>query len=379
MTKTLIPVLLLIIVIICITLSGCSAHSQPVIWHASDIHYIAPELIEDRLQFIQLMENADGKMTHRIDDIADEFISEALKAGPDCVILSGDLTLNGAKESHIAFAGKLRALKEAGIEVLVMPGNHDIRGAAYRFREEGVEGFPAATPEEFREIYYDFGYSGALSTDPSSLSYMYELPGNVRILVIDTNSSLRGSVSGSTFKWIEEQLKASEGFDVISVTHQNLFVHNPMFRFGYQINNADKLEQMLSKYGIQLNLSGHLHVQHITEENGIADIAVSSLAVAPNQYGVLKNRTYETRKLNLDIGADEFFDSCSRRKMKFDDKELLETAVKLNREYFAGRVSEADADRAMELSEGGEGLNRYLSTIIAEKGKNYNKFCLPKK
>ena len=85
------------------------------------------------------------------------------------MIISGDLTLEGEKLSHEAFAQKLGKLEDHGIPVYVIPGNHDInnpKAASYK----GAEVIPATrtTPEEFATIYRDFGYDEAISRDPAS-------------------------------------------------------------------------------------------------------------------------------------------------------------------------------------------------------------------
>ena len=69
----------------------------------------------------------------------------------------------------------------------MIPGNHDInnkRAARY----EGEQRLPAeyTTPEEFRRIYRDFGYDEAISEDVRSLSYVYQLDEEHRIMMLDT-------------------------------------------------------------------------------------------------------------------------------------------------------------------------------------------------
>lgn len=196
-----IPLLLLSLL-----LCGCGAKQkdEAKIIVASDIHYIAPELIEDRGYFEELMLGADGKATQYIGEITDAFLAQAIEAKPEAVIISGDLTMNGAKVSHLELAEKLSALTEAGIKVLVIPGNHDITRAAYRFLSDGVEPAKSVTPEEFREIYKDFGYSGAIAEDEKTLSYVAEINESLRILMLDVNTALKGSVPAATLKWIEQ-------------------------------------------------------------------------------------------------------------------------------------------------------------------------------
>ncbi|MFQ8842968.1 MAG: metallophosphoesterase family protein [Clostridium fessum] len=59
----------------------------------------------------------------------DAFLDDMKEEDPDLLILSGDLTLDGEKASHEELAELLEGLSEAGIEVAVIPGNHDINNS----------------------------------------------------------------------------------------------------------------------------------------------------------------------------------------------------------------------------------------------------------
>ena len=185
------------------------------------------------------------------------------------------------------------------------------------------------------------------------------------------------TVRKETLQWIEENLKKarSEGIKVISSTHQPMSVHNDRFRFGYTVMNAESLMELYARYDVSLNLAGHLHIQHINHEDGFTDIAASSLAVFPNQYGVINisNSTitdYETRSVDVASWAEkngmtlpsllnfseysaDFFDATTLSKLSkaFSGKALTEEedarlrafAARINREYFAGK-SEVDGE-----------------------------------
>lgn len=99
---------------------------QTTLFVASDLHYLSPELTDNGEYFHKLIENGDGKAMGFCEDITDAFITQVIGQKPDVLILSGDLTFNGEKASHTVLAEKLSAVKEAGIPVLVLPGNHDL-------------------------------------------------------------------------------------------------------------------------------------------------------------------------------------------------------------------------------------------------------------
>ena len=392
MIKTFVYILSVVIVIAAaVFIFRPKSGSSAVLWHASDIHYISPMLIEDEDFFLDVISRADGKFENHIGEITDEFIADALKAKPDAVILSGDLTLNGSRVSHEEFAEKLAVLKEAGIKVLVIPGNHDITKQGIVFGREGLKGAEGTYAALFREIYDDFGYSDAVSADEESLSYMAMINDSLAVLMIDTNTALRGSVSASTLDWAEKQLRAArlKGCNVIAVTHQNILIHNRLFRFNYQINNSDAVLKLLKRYGVKLNLSGHLHIQHMSCEKGITDIAVSSLAVCPNQYAVLDiaggKVNYHTEKVSPFEGFEEmsaeFFDRSSSPDGSSitdtftpEEKELMVSfAREVNREYFAGHIDKID-ENAYELWQKVPGFfGAYLDSMKDGEGRDYNR------
>ena len=130
-------------------MAGCSSAKAPdADWRiivASDLHYLAPELTDHGELFQRVMEAGDGKMTEYCDPIVDAFLSEVIETRPEVLILTGDLSFNGARKSHEALAEKLACVEEAGIPVLVLTGNHDVyRSEAYSYigdTGEAVDGF----------------------------------------------------------------------------------------------------------------------------------------------------------------------------------------------------------------------------------------------
>ena len=256
----------------------------------SDIHYLSPSLYDyDRLRNLTLI--GDGKATHIMDKVMDEFVSEMLELSPDAVVVTGDLTYNGEKKSHEELKDKLSILEKNGIKVFVLMGNHDTGNATpYALYKDKVVETEGITAMEAEELWMDFGYGEAVSKDPVSNSYMAEVSDNLWIMCIDSNNGSGGSVRSKTLTWMENALRVANIKEkkVITATHQNLFVHNPRYTFGYQINNSNKVVDILKKWGVKLNLSGHLHIQHITKESGITEIAQESFSDWPLQYGVIE-------------------------------------------------------------------------------------------
>ncbi|HAJ65897.1 MAG TPA: serine/threonine protein phosphatase, partial [Clostridiales bacterium] len=232
---------------------------------ASDLHYLAPSLTDHGALFRRVMEAGDGKVTELCDEITDAFLEEVKAEEPDALILTGDISFNGEKESHLALAEKLAALEEAGVPVLVLPGNHDLYRSCYSFFGDEGEQVESVSAEEFAAIYGAFGFDEALSRDDDSLSYLARINDTTRVLMLDADTPHDFcSLSDKTLSWIERRLSeaAVEGKRMLVACHQNLYKHS-MFGAGYVLGCSDELHALLEKYGAELMLSGHMHIQHI--------------------------------------------------------------------------------------------------------------------
>lgn len=384
---------LIIVVSLLFSITGC-AKPELTIVHVSDMHYFSPSLIENEDFMWKVAMESDGKDTVQSALIAQAFVDDMIKLKPDVVIITGDLTLNGEEASHEELRDLLGKLKDIGIEVYVMTGNHDVNMTAYRYTNDGVEEVPSFGSQRFEDHWWDFGYGEALSQDRWSNSYIAELNEKTWLLSVDSNTGSKGTIRKSTLDWIDENLaKANqEGIRVISATHQNLFVHNENFVWGYQLNNAAALIELYEKYGVEVNLSGHLHVQTIVESNGIADIAVSALVDTPLQYGILtvsgNKLSYRTREISneaLKSKAKEVFDECTRNKVKNEllnvldpvvAQKMMDIAVQLNREYFLGKFSKVDEEALALWKESDGFFAKYLVSIYegAETRKDNRKW-----
>lgn len=269
---------------------------------ATDLHYLAEKLSGNRGQsFMLTVESGDGSVLQYGPEILDAFIDDMIKERPDLIILSGDLTLNGERKSHVELAQKLERLLLEDIPVIVLPGNHDINNPeAARFTSDGIEKEPSVTAEEFADIYADYGYGEAYDRDQNSLSYIYELDDYYRIMMLDTCqydpvSLIGGMIKRETYDWIDEQLEYAweEGAQFITVSHHNLLDQSGVSRDFYDnctIEHNEELLQRLSDGQVRLHLSGHLHLQHHMQDpdTEICEIVTGSLIMTPCHYGVLK-------------------------------------------------------------------------------------------
>lgn len=403
-----------ICLVLVLLLSGCAGVGKPggelKLITATDLHYLAPSLTDKGEFFTQMLAAADGKVTYYCEELVEAFLAEVTEQKPDALILTGDLSFNGAVESHKALAEKLAAVEAAGVSVYVLPGNHDVYNHyAARFQGDSYDLVEPATAEDFARIYGDFGFDEAIARDGDSISYVAQLNKETRLLMLDTNTLEKPcGLSKDTLAWVEQQLAAAQaaGQRVIAAGHQNLYKHT-VFNFGYVIGQGEVLAALLRQYGVEVFLSGHLHTQHIMTLEGLTEIISSSLAVTPCQYGRLRLEKgtyhYETRSVDVAAWArsqdltdetllhfadhaETYFDQCTISKISqqtdfegFNEEQkqaMLDYACLVNRAYFSGDLREAanaDPDGSLRQlwDDSGTRMGAYFATFRDELGLDY--------
>ena len=176
----------------------------------SDLHYLAPSLYQNSELFLQALRQGDGKITQYSEELLSALYQEILREKPDALIVTGDLTFNGEKASHLALADWFRTVESAGVPVWILPGNHDINtvnpvgfaGNAY-FRVENV------TPEEFASIY-----AGFMEPEGTGFSYTAKISSTLWIAMTDVawyqdQAQTFGWFSEGHASWLEDVLKSA--------------------------------------------------------------------------------------------------------------------------------------------------------------------------
>ena len=361
---------------------------EPVtIMVATDPHFLAPSLTDGGEAFLSVVTHADGKYMKRIGEITDALFDRAAVERPAALILSGDLTFNGERESHEAFAAKCAALEEKGIDVLVLPGNHDLnRSDAARFEGDAVVPVGSVSAADFRELYAPFGYDEAWSADDHSLSYVYRLCDGLRLLFVDCNADAGSdTIPAETFPWIEAQLQEAQaaGERVIAVSHQTVLQHNSRFADGFVITNRDRLLRLYRQYHVAVNLSGHMHIQHVRQEGRFTEIVTGALSVLDCPCGVLRltgeGGDYTARSAvsaELQAEATAFFRANAfHQGMAGGDEEMAGYLADLNAAYFSGRmdIAERSDDLLRRWREADAFTVSYIESLLEDLGRDFTK------
>lgn len=372
---------------------------------ASDMHYLSPDYRGEYFKEPSAM--FDGKLTHYSSEYFDAFLSEVIEKQPQVLILSGDITLNGSIKSHEEVTAKLEKVQEAGIAVLVIPGNHDLHITAGDYSPAEPVAVASTDAATFHKMYERFGPAQAKSRDTDSFSYVYEASPYLRLLMIDTNTLSKGFVADTTLEWVEEELKQAKaaGADVIAVTHQNLHIHNELLYFSYQLYNADALFALFEKYNVDLNLSGHIHIQSTVTESTVPEIAVGALSICKTPYGEIlydgKTIQYTTSYTDVsayaktngftdenlldfsnystyyfeEVGRLQTYSSLVESNLTEEEKDLLaDTFAQINSLYFLGTpYDEALFSNGISLwrTQEEDFTLRYIETMLKEANSNH--------
>ena len=369
---------------------------------ATDLHYLSKSINDGGEAFCNVMSKGDGKVMTYIEEIVDAFVLEVIKRKPDALLLLGDLTFNSERISHIELAAKLDNIVCAGVPVYLIPGNHDINHErCMGFHGSEVYKVESVSQKEFQEIYRHCGYDRAEYFDKSSASYVAKLSESLYVIMLDTNSYSQNYLGEEALIWLENVLKEISKPDVhiLGVSHQNLLEHNFMFTEGFMIKNAQRIEEIYKKYNVKLNLSGHMHIQHI-EDRGVAEIVTSSLAVAPNHFAniLYDGKSFKYLTQSLEVEAVDGFKSISRHEFDgvgerqlvrlfkthgFEDisesdiDKMGKACVKMNEKYFAGEIFDVDEfEEGIKLwEEQPESFTSvYIKSILESVCKNQNIF-----
>ena len=298
----------------------------------SDIHVMAPELLENRGSAYENYLSQDPKLLEYSGDVLEYLIGETLRRNPDLVIIPGDLTKDGELVSHQFVVSILVKLRSAGIPVIVVPGNHDIDNPeGYYFNGDNMRPAERTSPDQFKTLYADFGYNQAYAKDPASLSFVCEPLKGLVLLCIDTNkyeenkyidkgdeknyNQTSGRIRPATLTWMlaEADKARAQGKQVVLVQHHNIVQHydaQSTLQGDYIVADYEKVSKQLMEHGIHMAFTGHSHLQDIAQYRTIADnarldslvdVATGSVISYPNPWRTIKvNNEFTEWQINTE-------------------------------------------------------------------------------
>lgn len=271
----------------------------------SDVHYLSSQLA-GKGAALKKYETAMGRNTEDLHAVLDKVVTDLHDESLDILLIPGDMTKDGEKQSHLDFKEKLQPLTKNGTQIFVVPGNHDINvPTSKKYTGDKTEPAENVTAEEFAQIYADFGYGKALKRDTASLSYLAFINDSLWLLCFDTNryneyrtSTLSsGRILPQTLQWALEILSQAKekNINIIGMMHHGLVEHMPYqntFFPEYLVDNWEKNANILADSGLKFVFTGHFHANDITSYtstagNTITDVETGSLAQYPFPYRMI--------------------------------------------------------------------------------------------
>ncbi len=258
----------------------------------TDTHYFAPELGcrgEAYDEFMQFEQKCFAE-TAAINKAVFGWLEKNGEA--DTVLIAGDLSFNGEGQSHTEFIELLKKLKASGKKIYVITAGHDFNEKCFAFDETGRREFPGTKREELFDLYYEFGFSDAISVHKESLSYVAQLSEGIRLLALnnDGDEANRHTYTASQTEWILRQTKKAreDGQMMFVMNHYPLIPACPIFGLigDAVMPRADEITSMLADEGVHLGFTGHMHNQSIKlklSENGnrFFDVCTGSVIGCP--------------------------------------------------------------------------------------------------
>lgn len=276
----------------------------------------------------------------------------------DIVIIPGDLTKNGEKESHKSFLKELYKLKENGKKIFVITAGHDYNEWSYAYTNDERIQVEGAAFDELYNMYYDFGYGEALAFDKRTHSYIAQITDGVRMLAINCDSfnNPKGAMDDELFDWAKEQLDKAkaDNCSVFAICHYPIIPSVPVFDLvgDAKIKEWRRVASFLADNGVELALTGHMHIQSINEfysekGNRFIDICTSCLVGCPAKY----------RRITVDENSVMKVESIDVGDFGWDMGGLSA------QEYFDRQFGQAIVNRVYNALDGGEGIVKHLKKI----------------
>ncbi|MCH7472360.1 metallophosphoesterase [bacterium] len=233
--------------------------------------------------------------------------------GIDAVLLLGDLTRDSELFNHEA---ALMLLKKINAPLYIILGNHDM----LRQRPQGVSypDEPHLDRHEVADMYRHCGLPGGKTR------YVVELPGDVALVVLDSNRSLEeldaagedisrqdhGWVGGKQLGWLDEvlgRIRAGGRLSLVAV-HHSVTDHSPAEQPGHllhplceqwQLHDSSAARQCLARHRVPLVLSGHLHAQSFNVQDNVANLVTSATVSYPHAWRLLSIAYGRTDRLGM--------------------------------------------------------------------------------
>ena len=268
-----------------------------------------------------------------------------------------------------------------------------------------VEGVDEA---DFSGIYADFLLP---ATEGANLSYLAPASDDLWLAMTDVafyqgQAQTFGLFTAGHARWLKDAMARAEaaGATLVTATHHSLLPHTEFSRDSFLMFGHEAMEALAREHGLCLNLSGHLHAQHIARSEGLADAALGAFCLWPHRYALVTlgddgSLTYAAKSLGEEalpegflemsrqwfegIAVDKTLAALSELDLSEEARDAMaDYAARFNLAYFSGAYRSNDAawreDPAWTLWRDGPDslMGQYMDLVMNEPtGDNLNHFA----
>ena len=298
----------------------------------TDTHYFENELGAEGKAFEKMMATEQYFVRESSAIVKSTFARISEDKETDVVIIPGDLTKNGEIESHKSFIKELYKLRESGKRIYVITAGHDYGNFSYAYKNDERIQVEGTDFNALCDMYRDFGYGDAIALDEPTHSYVAEITEGVRMLAIccDSLNQPKGAMDERHMSWAKDQIdKAKEdNCSIFAICHYPIIPSVPVFDLvgDAKIKEWRKIAAFLADNGVELVLTGHMHIQSINEfysekGNRLIDVCTACLAGSPAKYrkitinesSVLKIETIDVENFGWDMNGLTAQEYCHKK------------------------------------------------------------------
>ena len=350
----------------------------------SDTHVMDASLLKKDGSAWQESLMTDHRLTEYSREIFEQITAELMADKPDLLLITGDLTKDGELASHKYLADRLAEIESAGVQVYVIPGNHDMGSeTAFVFDGNDVTQAETATNKQFAQLYKDFGYGADSQRETTTLTYACEPIRNLVLIGIDSGTN--GTLSETTLNWVCNQAENARkaGKQVIAMMHHPLIPHiSGLEKFfdqetgvPYAVANYEKVRNRLADSGIHMILTGHTHLQDIAKDynadltSPIYDVTSGGATTYPCTY---RRMTLSADLSEIHITTAQVQPLSNGIDVKKKSKERIESYMEVAVNYFFYMLGfipdQSDIDLISGLyflmADGNEGLAKNKEQLV---------------
>ncbi len=246
----------------------------------TDTHYYSPETGTSGKAYENALMRSQKLLGGARELLESAFSKIAEDKSSEIVLIAGDVTNDGEEAAHIEFREMLRKLQAKGKKVYVITATHDYKEKCKKYVGDEIKEMPALRRDELFDFYREFGPDEAVSCKPEYMSFIVQLPDNIRLFALNDDMGIEGEF----LDWVREQADDARknGQFIIAMTHHPIIPPSPMYELigkGDMHRNYKQIRKEYADMGIQLMMTGHTHTHNIGRifsDRGNAFYAVST-------------------------------------------------------------------------------------------------------